>query len=226
MTRTRASIAAGILGSGFVIWSASFGRRGGGCLSQQRALTILFILPLVLTIVLMSSWFSEEDAVQFFRLEGGIEGVYRSRAMNWEHSWAEFPSYGVFGKGYLAKFGNSHKTVNIMGLSFPKYQWTSGADPLNMLLLASKQIGIVGGLLLAAMLVCLAGAVRRLHGMARTIAGGWLAAGLVFGLLDGNWLVSFGDPVDRLSMVAFAAMLSVPESHGAGTEGRPPSPLT
>jgi hypothetical protein len=210
MTRTRASMAAGIFGSGFVVWNAAFSRRGGGRLSQQRALSILFILPVVLMIVLMSSWFSEEDAIEYFRLEGGIEGVYQARSMNWEHSWAELPTYGILGKGYLSKFGDSHKTVNIMGLSFPKYQWTTGADPLNMLLLASKQIGIVGGLLLAGMLVCLAGAARRLHGMARAIAGGWLAAGLVFGLLDGNWLVSFGDPMDRLSMVALAAMLSVP----------------
>ena len=32
--------------------------------------------------------------------------------------------------------------------------------------------------------------------------------GLIFGFLDGNWMTSFGDPVDRISMVTIALVLS------------------
>ena len=136
--------------------------------------------------------------------------MYATRSMNWEQSWAELPSYGIFGWGFLSKFGTARSIVTVFGLEFPRYEWTTATDPLNMLVLATKQTGFVGGLLLAALLVCLVAAVGRLHGTARAVAGGWLAAGLVFGLLDGNWLVSFGDPVDRLSLVALSAMLSAP----------------
>ncbi len=215
MTRTRASIAAAILGSGFVLWNAAFGRDRTGQIKPQRAIALLCLLVLGLAFVLLSGVFSQEELARHFRVEGGIERVYAARSMNWSQSWVEFPSYGLFGKGYLSKFGTTQSIVTVFGLEFPRYEWATAADPLNMLLLTSKQIGLVGGLLLAGLLVCLVAAVRRLRGTARAIAGGWLAAGLIFGLLDGNWLVSFGDPVDRLSLVALSAMLAMPGG-GAG----------
>jgi hypothetical protein len=222
MTRTRASIAAGMLGSGFIVWNAAFGRDRTGQLKPQRAIALMCLLVVGLAFVLLSGVFSQEELARHFRFEGGIEGVYAARSMNWEQSWAELPSYGVFGWGFLSKFGKSRSIVRVFGLEFPRYEWTTGTDPLNMLFLVTKQTGVPGGLLLAALLVCLVAAVARLRGTARAASGGWLVAGLVFGLLDGNWLVSFGDPVDRLSLVALAGLLSAPVSSLA----TPPRPAT
>ena len=44
-------------------------------------------------------------------------------------------------------------------------------------------------------------------GLEKNVAIGILSLGMVWGLADGNWMTTFGDPIDRFSMVILAITL-------------------
>ncbi len=98
----------------------------------------------------------------------------------------------------------------VMGIMVPGYDWTSDRDPLNSVLGTCQQTGWIGGALFVCFLALLVwrslGADPRVRPLLASLCG----AGLIWGLFDGNWLTSFGDPVDRISLAVFALLLSVP----------------
>ena len=130
--------------------------------------------------------------------------------MNWQGGIARLGDVGFFGLGFLSKFDPAH-VHKVMGITVPGYDWTTDRDPLNSVLGTCQQTGWVGGALFVCFLALLVwrslGAAPRL----RPLLAGLCGAGLVWGLFDGNWLTSFGDPVDRISLAIFALLLSAPQ---------------
>jgi O-antigen ligase len=170
---------------------------------------LLVALGLAITFVVSSGWFTDAGVVAYLRVDGGISQMYESRAMNWEAGYRSLSSYGLFGFGFISKFAEQG-TATFMGIAIPQYDWNMESDPLNMIMLTSRQTGIPGGLFLLAMLVAIFRGISRMPGAESHLARGLLAAGLIFGLADGNWLTSFGDPVDRFSFVALSLLVSIP----------------
>ncbi len=211
MTRTRASIGAFCLGVLLVSLFSLIGplQSQSSRFTRFRALALSVSVVLLFIFAMYADVFSNTSVREHLRISGGVEGVYEARSMNWERALKELPEYGVLGWGFMSKYGAQTYTHNIAGISIPAYDWTTASDPLNIALLTSQQIGIPGGLLVIALYFALFVAAWR---SGSVYALGIVGAGIIFGLLDGNWLLSFGDPVDRFSMVALAAFLTRPPS--------------
>ena len=155
-----------------------------------------------------------ERLLAHLRLDGGIRQAYsNARAMNWERGYGDFLSYGFLGRGFLSKFGNEDSTTKVMGIEFPRYDWEADSDPLNMFMSTAQQNGIPAMLLLIGVLITLFRTRSHLADVrSKCILTGFLCTGLVFGTLDGNWLTSFGDPIDRFCLVSFAVLASAASS--------------
>ena len=162
----------------------------------------------------LSRSIEQDKLISYLRLDGGINEQYSTaRAMNWEKGYQNFWSYGLFGKGLLSKFGNNDYTFRVMGIEFPTYDWTTDADPLNSFFSMSQQIGIPGGIIFMIFLAVIFFKSFGLPSPAKYAVFSLLIPGLVFGLIDGNWLTSFGDPVDRFCMMAIALAFAVPYNY-------------
>ena len=129
---------------------------------------------------------------------------------------------GLLGLGFSEKFGGMPATK--WGVDYPTYDWTEIVDPHNMLLTTAMQLGIPAMVVLAALVVAIGIAVVRLDVGPRGLALGVLSAGLVFGLLDGNWFITFS-PTDRISMMILALMLGCATGPLPGSPGARDGPV-
>ncbi len=206
MTRTRASIAAGSLGCAVVYLTVQLSARHWQNGSTRQKSSTVAVVGLLL-IIAGSQIIDARRAAAFLRVEGGVEGVLASREMNWGGGYGEFSSYGYFGEGFMSRFGNASNPRIIAGIAFPRYDWQTADDPLNMWVSMAKQSGIPAMCFLALLVAAIWRMANRLpDSQARCLLRGLLTAGLVFGSLDGNWLLSFGDPVDRFCLMTFAML--------------------
>jgi len=221
LTRTRASFAAaaaGLVACGAVAtWSAHAraGRR------TTRTVHLVLFVGAFMGLVVLAAVDSGRLAA-YLRIREGLGRVYlTARAMNWEAGMDRLDEVGFFGEGYLSKF-DPHKMRTYLGITVPTYDWTTDRDPLNSVLGAFQQTGWVGGGLFVCFLALLLWGSLHAAPAVRPFLVSLCAAGLVWGLLDGNWLTSFGDPVDRLSFAMFALLLDTPARRPAK---RPPQQM-
>ena len=224
LTRTRASLAAAAVGLVVCLaafaWSADvrFRLRAARVAAVGLFSTGLFAVSLLIV--------TDGDRVaDFLRIRQDAGDIYSTaRAMNWDAGVERLHHMGFFGGGFLSKFA-PEKTRDFMGVVVPTYDWTTDSDPLNSVLGTCQQTGWVGGGLFVLFLALLVWRSATAAPRVRPLLLGLCAAGLVWGLFDGNWLTSFGDPIDRICMVTFALLLSVPQQAGsrpgARVEGRP-----
>jgi len=213
-TRTRASIAAGVLGSMACLTYASLRRQAAGKTRAWHLLALSVCGLLALGALFASAEPSVKTRVlEHFRLERGPSQVYlTARAMNWEQGASSFFENGPVGRGFLSKFGNPKSTQTVLGIEVPRYDWTTDQDPLNSLFLINQQIGLPGAVLFLLLLGSLWRSGRRTHEHLRVYFVGFFVIGLVTAFLNGNWLLSFGDLFDRYSYIALAALLYCPEA--------------
>lgn len=172
-----------------------------------RFIVVLFIASTVaLTYIVV---YENIDTVyQHLRIDTSLDDIYESsRAMNWRAAMRDFPGYGLLGWGFLSKFGITDQYV-MEGFRLPSYDWTNPNDPLHMLLTAAKQLGWLGLIVFSLFIAALwNAAIRHKVNYNRYVAMSVLFVGMVWGLADGNWLTTFGDPVDRISMFILAIVL-------------------
>lgn len=210
MTRTRASIGASILGCTMVFLTSQLTSHSWRQ-SNVRQKTGILITVVFLASVGAYQVIDVNKAASFLRVSGGIQKVLAGRAMNWSQGYGDFSEYGLAGQGFMSRFGDTENPTSVLGIQIPRYDWRTADDPMNMWMSIAKQSGFVAMIFLAAIVICLYRMQARIsHLPSRCIMLGFLTAGLVFGSFDGNWLLSFGHPVDRLCMVTFAMMASAP----------------
>ncbi|MEP3481530.1 MAG: hypothetical protein ABJZ55_19970 [Fuerstiella sp.] len=209
MTRTRASIGASLIGCTAVFLTSQLASHSWRQTSVRHKTGVL-VAVVFLAAVGAYQTIDSDEAATFLRVSGGIQKVLAGRAMNWSQGYGDFGEYGLAGQGFMSRFGDTENPTKMMGIEIPRYDWRTADDPMNMWMSIAKQSGFVAMILLAVIVICLyklqAGIV---HLPSRCIMLGFLTAGLVFGSFDGNWLLSFGHPVDRLCMVTFAMLASV-----------------
>ena len=207
LSRTRASILAFSLALTFIAFFSLWSKDRW---ARNRAHYWLFFL-IVFLLFLWPSGVFEDDVLTpilaHFRIKRDLGEAYSSaRGMNWEQAFRDMGSYGLFGQGFLVKFGVSDFMV---GNAPPRYNWLNANDPLNMVLTLAKQAGWFTATAFICLLLILLDGIRRITDpTARLSVMGFMIAGLVLGLIDGNWLITFGEPNDRISMVVLALMVS------------------
>ena len=207
LTRTRASILAFFLAATFIVFFSFWSKYRWAQVRAQYALFLVFMF----LVFLWPSGAFEEDVIgpvlTHFRLNADMGEAYASaRGMNWEQSLRDMADYGFFGQGFLVKFGI---TDLMIGNKAPGYDWTNANDPLNMVLTLAKQAGWFTATAFVCLLLILFDGIRRaVDTTAQLSILGIMMAGLVFGLIDGNWLITFGEPNDRLCMIVLAMMVS------------------
>ncbi len=225
LTRTRASVAAAVVGVAASLVAAAL---SAGARTKVRAMRVavtgVFCGSLLGVCLLMAT--STGNLAQFMRLRESAGEIYSTaRALNWQGGVARLGHVGFFGEGFLSKFDPNHAHV-VMGITVPGYDWTSDRDPLNSVLGTCQQTGWIGGALFVCFLALLIWRSFGADPRVRPLLAGLCGAGLVWGLFDGNWLTSFGDPVDRISLAVFALLLSVPPPlPGPATERSDPRPI-
>ena len=210
MTRTRASIGASLIGCTVVFLTSQLASHSWRQTSVRHKTGVL-VGVVFLAAVGAYQTIDSDEAATFLRVSGGIQKVLAGRAMNWSQGYGDFGEYGLEGQGFMSRFGDTDNPTKVLGIEIPRYDWRTADDPMNMWMSIAKQSGFVAMILLAVIVICLyklqAGIA---HLPSRCIMLGFLTAGLVFGSFAGNWLLSFGHPVDRLCMVTFAMLASVP----------------
>lgn len=207
LSRTRASILAFAIASTFIGFFSLWSHRRW---VRNRAQYCLFFVVMFLLFLWPSGAFEDDvrgPVLEYFRIGEDLGESYASaRGMNWEQAIRDMEKYGFFGMGFLVKFG---VTDFMVGTKPPKYDWLNSNDPLNMVLTLAKQAGWFTATAFICLLLILLDAARRLvDPVARLSILGVMISGLVFGLIDGNWLITFGEPNDRLSMIVLALMAS------------------
>jgi hypothetical protein len=225
LTRTRACVAAAVLGALTCLAVGALSSEGRARVRATRVAVVGLFCSALLGVSLLTVTDAGEVA-DFLRLQQGFNRIYSTaRAMNWQAGMARLGDVGFFGNGFLSKFDPTH-THKVMGIVLPAYDWTTDRDPLNSVLGACQQTGWVGGALFVCFLALLIWRSLAAPPRVRPLLAGLCAAGLVWGLLDGNWLTSFGDPVDRLSLAIFALLLSAPQDAPAvAAERGQPCPI-
>jgi hypothetical protein len=222
LTRTRASIAASLLACGVMVVTIGGATRPLRRMAKKRNRIVFSILVALLagSVFLVPGLEGKDldSSLRFLRLDRGVDNLYNARAMNWETGANSALESGAVGGGFLAKFANTSRTRTVWGITFPTYDWETGTDPLNMFLLTVVQSGWPAAGMLLGLLVQLWRARARVGIEQRTLLTGLLSTGAIFGCIDGNWLTSFGDSVDRFCMIALGLMTSSP----AGDSNRAP----
>ncbi|MDC1043611.1 hypothetical protein OAQ71_00130, partial [bacterium] len=201
ISQTRASIAATGIGL-LVLMVAGLRTRKVG---YRLGLALLVTIPTVSA----PWWLAEENLSQatgFLRLEGGVDGVLAARSANWR-GIDSFMDYGVVGSGYMSKFGAATGAREVFGVRFPTYDWQTASDPLNMWHTAGQSMGVPAVFALVCLLASLCVTASRCDASLRAFFFAVLAAHLLFGTVDGNWLTSFGNETDRLSAFILGATL-------------------
>jgi hypothetical protein len=225
LTRTRASVAAAILGMVACLVAAALTAEARARARVTRVAVVSLFCGALLSVSLLTVTDAGKVA-GFLRLREGIEDIYSTaRAMNWQAGRARLEHVGFFGDGYLSKFA-PERTRSFLGIVVPTYDWTTDRDPLNSVLGTCQQTGWIGGGIFVCFLALLVWRSFTADPRVRPFLAALCTAGLVWGLLDGNWLTSFGDPVDRLSLAVFALLLDVPPQPLAmADEGRHSCPI-
>lgn len=199
MTRTRNAIGAAAFGGAVVLGYPILSRAALSPRPWWIAWTGMFVsVAAILAATLDLVPYSTGDVGDYLRLPSSIGDKYDTRTALWAAGWRDFLGHGLTGEGYLAKYAGSSDT-SIMGVSVPRYDWTTFDDPLNSLFLVDKQIGPLGVALYLILLLNMVKVSIESPIPIRCLLLGILAAGTTFGLLSGNWLLSFGDAFDRWS---------------------------
>ena len=215
MTKTRASIFATFVGASLIILTAIHFKKS---FSRRRVYALLIGVCVVCSLVLHSYDIGLEDMFQksrrYIRIDKDLTTIYlEARASNWRTGYQDMSKYGLFGMGFMSKFGitdyfytgSTHPDQNII----PRYNWATTDDPLNMILSVAKQQGWISSFLyILFLLLIIKNTVNVESEIGKFTALAVVLLGLIFGFLDGNWLTSFGDPVDRISMIMIALILS------------------
>ncbi len=211
MTATRASIFAMAMTSTLMAGHVITSNYTKQIKSKAVKILLIGVIGGAVIIGYINSIDSIERVKHFLRIDASTDEIYESaRAMNWEASLNDFPEYGLLGWGFLSKFGVTDENL-MKGFSLPKYDWTSANDPLNMLLSTAKMQGWLGLFVFSLLIAAIwKAAINRRDLYQKYIAMSVLFTGMVWGLADGNWLTTFGDPVDRLSMYILAVVLCRP----------------
>lgn len=212
MTRTRASIASATVACAAVFLTVQFSNNSWKQSSTGRKTGIVLFILVTAAFV---GWLTIDlsEATTFLRVDGGITGVIASRTMNWSRGFGEFDEYGILGGGFMSRFGDTSNPLVIGGISVPKYDWLTADDPMNMWMSMAKQSGIPAMIVLLFIVIAIWQMRSQMTDFpSRCLVTGFLVSGLVFGSVDGNWLLSFGHPVDRFSMVVFAILGSIPRN--------------
>ena len=209
LTRTRASVAAAAIGITACLIASACGASARFRMRAARVAAVGLFSGGLLTVSLLTVTDMNKVA-DFLRLRESVSDIYSTaRAMNWGAGLDRLDHVGFFGDGFLSKFA-PEKTREFMGIVVPTYDWTTDYDPLNSVLGTCQQTGWVGGALFVGFLALLVWRSATAAPRVRPLLVGLCAAGLVWGLFDGNWLTSFGDPIDRICMLTFALLLSAP----------------
>jgi len=215
MTKTRASIFATFVGASLIILAAIHVKKS---FSRWRVCALLIGVCVVCSLVLSSYDIGLEDMFQksrrYIRIDKDLTTIYlEARASNWRSGYKDISKYGLFGMGFMSKFGitdhfytgSTHTNQNII----PRYNWATTDDPLNMVLSVAKQQGWISSFLyILLLLLIIKNTVNVESEIGKFTALAVVLLGLIFGFLDGNWMTSFGDPVDRTSMITIALVLS------------------
>jgi len=215
MTKTRASLFATLIGAALIFLLALY---------LNKPFTRRRIYALITTVCVMGSLLlfiyntGLEDLYQksrkYIRLDKDIATIYlESRAANWRAGYQNMSKYGLFGLGFMSKFGITDSfytgSRNVNQNIIPRYNWATTDDPLNMVLSVAKQQGWISSILyILFLLLIIKNSINVRSEIGKLSALAVVALGLIFGILDGNWMTSFGDPVDRISMVTIAMVLS------------------
>jgi hypothetical protein len=222
LSRTRASIGAALVGCGAVLISHSLS-------SERTYRTRAALVVSGIFMALVSAFYlvdlglvSTEGSLEFFRLTGGFAGVFGARLRIWRSGLERLGEVGLLGGGFSEKFGGY--AASKWGIEYPTYDWREIVDPHNMLVTTAIQIGLPAMIVLVLLMATIAVAVVRLPSRPRAMAMGVLAAGLVFGLFDGNWFITFS-PTDRISMTILALMICCPRED-VGSEDEALRPRT
>jgi len=223
LTRTRASIAAACVGCTTVFLTVQMaGGKWRNDSARHRA-SIVFVAVALISLA-ASQVLDLNSAAAFLRLDGGIERVMASREMNWGNGYEEFTSYGIFGKGFMSRFGDASNPRYIGGIAVPRYDWLTADDPLSMWISMAKQSGVPAMFFLAMLVYAIWKLADEVNSsQPRCLIRGIMVAGLVFGTLDGNWLLSFGDPIDRFCLLSFAVLGSSRTPTARHMKGREPT---
>ena len=215
MTKTRASIFATFVGTFLVLLIAIYLKKP---FLRRQVYALLIGVCVIGSLLLCIYDIGFEDILQksrrYIRLDKDFKTIYlESRAANWQAGYQNISQYGLFGLGFMSKFGitdsfytgSSNANQNII----PRYNWNTTDDPLNMVLSVAKQQGWISSILYILFLLLIIKNTFNVESETGKFAAlAVVILGLVFGFLDGNWMTSFGDPVDRISMVTIALVLS------------------
>lgn len=215
MTKTRASIFAAFVGASLITVTAIHFKKP---FSRKRAYALLIGVCVLCSLVLSSYDIGLGNLFQksrrYIRIDKDLTTIYlQARASNWRTGYQDMGKYGLFGMGFMSKFGitdnyytgSTQPDQNII----PRYNWATSDDPLNMVLSVAKQQGWISSFLyIMLLLLIIKNAVKVESEIGKFTTLAVVLLGLIFGFLDGNWMTSFGDPVDRISMVTMALLLS------------------
>jgi O-antigen ligase len=221
LSRTRASLGAMLLGCGVILLLYTLSPTATHRLRAGMVLFGLFIATVAFFFLFDYGLVQIQSALKFLRLSGGIPGVLAGRVQIWAAGFEKLKTAGWLGGGFSEKWGGIPQEV--WGIEYPRYSWEVIADPHNMLMTTAAQLGIPAMLVLAFVVIAVGVSLQRLPTRARALGSGFYAAGLVFGLLDGNWFITLGPP-DRMSLTMIALLLgSAAVSEPAENEDEPGS---
>ncbi len=223
-SRTRASMGAMVIGCSFVLLHFLFSSEGGQRLRAGLAFFVVFAAAVAGFLVLDVGLVELQGSLSYLRLGGGLSGVMSARTTIWLAGLDRLATAGWLGEGFSEKFGGF--AAEKWGIRYPTYDWIELVDPHNMLMTTAIQLGLPAAVILLIVLVALGRTLGRLPLRQRALGMGVFAVGLVFGLVDGNWFITFSPP-DRVSMTLLSLLVASRFQSGSAIgqaddgEGRP-----
>lgn len=216
VSRTRASMGAMLIGCAVALVFYLFSPERLHRLRAGVAFFAVFVVA-VTSFFMVDFGFLRIDAfLSYLRLSGGLSGVLAARQEIWMAGLERLSHAGWLGHGFSEKFGGF--AAQKWGITYPTYDWTELVDPHNMLMTTAIQIGLPAMVVLAVVVAALGVELQRLPLRQRALGTAVYVSGLVFGLVDGNWFITFSPP-DRISMALLALLVVSGGGDGDG-EGR------
>lgn len=211
LSRTRSYILAALIGSSVIL--ASFLRADKTYSRQIRVLLIIAIVfPFLMLLITAVGSIDQslESACEYLRVSGSMDEILSARMVHWQAGLQHAQQYPVFGRGPMAKFGDTtDPTVNT-------YQMESCY--CNTWLTMAQSYGIPGMVLfILFVLTMFLSSVNGL-GMMPLLSRSLLVAGLSSSF-SATWLVSFGDVGDRAIWLMMGLALAVQKSKTRCTRG-------
>ena len=195
-TRTRIAIAAFATGSLVIVFLTTRMNKK----SKSFRIVLFFICFIVLLIYASNSTDYFNKVKTHLRVDGETQDIVSDRILHWQYGLEEVMDGKdkLFGEGFLAKFERKPKRT---GQLLYRYEYNLWNDPHNMILTSVLFFGYVGaGLLLVFIIALTRFAYQQYLQHSKTSA--LLLALLVWGCFHSiatNWLLSIGNPVDRIS---------------------------